>query len=88
MGTRGMTGRHLDIWNAKQTHFIPYSRKFVEGANFRELLKNTIFAEKTSMDCSLLPCQMTPRPKFRRENFHYNREICESFLPRKLSAIR
>ena len=31
--------------------------------NFRELVKNTIFTEKTSADCSLLPCQRTPHSK-------------------------
>ena len=37
-----------------------------KGENFRELVKNMIFLEKTFTDCSLLPCQRTPRPKFCR----------------------
>ena len=32
-----------------------------EGEKFHELVKNTIFMEKTFVDCSLLLCQRTPR---------------------------
>ena len=31
--------------------------------NFHELVKNTIFAEKTFADCLLLPCQWMPCPQ-------------------------
>ena len=37
--------------------------------NFCELVKNTIFVEKTCADCSPAPSQRTPRPKVRGENF-------------------
>ena len=45
-------------------------RKWHNCSNFREFVKNTIFAEKTLADCSLFPRQRTPRPQI---------------LPRKLS---
>ena len=48
------------------------------------------FTEKTFVDCSLLPHQRMPHPKFHRENFRVqsqNCEICESFLPQKFSAV-
>ena len=35
---------------------------------FCEFVKNTIFTEKTCVDCSLLPCQRIPHPKFCGEN--------------------
>ena len=38
-----------------------------EGENFRKLVKNTIFTEKTFTDCLLLPRQRTPRPRISRE---------------------
>ena len=38
--------------------------------------------EKNFTDCSLLPCQRTPHPP------NFVEKICESFLPRKLPAIR
>ena len=34
-----------------------------EGENFRELVKNTIFTEKTFTDCSLLPRRKTASPQ-------------------------
>ena len=34
-----------------------------EGENFCELVKNTIFTEKTFTDCSLGPCQRTQHPQ-------------------------
>jgi len=37
-----------------------------EGENFRKLVKNTIFAEKTFADCSLLLHQRTPRSQISR----------------------
>ena len=39
------------------------------AVNFCELVKNTIFAEKTFADCLLLPHQRMPCSKFRGENF-------------------
>ena len=39
-----------------------------KGENFCEFVKNMIFAEKTFVDCSLLPCQRMPRLKFCGEN--------------------
>ena len=44
----------------------PVERKTFEGENFHKLVKNTIFVEKTFMDCSLLPYQRTPCPKSSR----------------------
>ena len=38
-----------------------------ERENFHELVKNTIFTEKTFADCSLLLHQRTPHPKFHRK---------------------
>ena len=72
-----------------QTTFT-IQRKAFEGENFRELVKIQFSQRKTFAGCSLLPHQRTPRPKFRGENFRVqpqNREICESFLPQKFSAI-
>ena len=40
-----------------------------QGRKLSRIGENTIFAEKTFADCSLLPCQRTPRPKFCGENF-------------------
>ena len=51
-------GTCLWVWSKK----IPYSGK-LEGENFRELVKNMIFAEKTFADCSYLLRQRRPRPK-------------------------
>ena len=45
---------------------LPYSGKLSREKTFA---KNTIFAERTFADCSLLPRQRTPRSKFRGENF-------------------
>ena len=58
-------------------------RETFEGENFRKLVKNTIFAEKTFADCLAFaaPKGATP-PKFLRGNF------CEqqNFSPSKLSS--
>ena len=40
-----------------------------EGENFHELVKNTIFTEKTFADCSLVLRQRTPRPQIRGQSF-------------------
>ena len=39
------------------------------GRKLSRIGENMIFAEKTFVDCSLLPCWRTPHPKFRGENF-------------------
>ena len=67
--------------------------KTFEGEDFRELVKITIFAEKTFTDCSVLPYQRTPHPKqnFAKKTFtnsHKTMKIHESFLPQKFPAIR
>ena len=75
--------------NVKQR--LTYYGKLSREKTFVNWWKIQIFAEKTSMVCSLLPCQRTPRHNFRRENFSewpQNHKIHESFLPRKFSAIR
>ena len=41
-------------------------RETFEGENFRELVKNTTFAEKTYADCSLLPHQHMLSPQTSR----------------------
>ena len=41
-----------------------------EGENFRKLVKNTIFAEKTFADCSLCCTKGRHAPKFHGVNFH------------------
>ena len=51
-----------------------------EVENFREVMKNTIFVEKTLVDCLLLPRQRCYAPKFRGEIFReqpQNHEIRE-----------
>ena len=44
-------------------------RETFEGENFCELVKNTIFTEKTFVDCSLVPCQGRHAPIFHGENY-------------------
>ena len=47
--------------------------------------------EKTFADCLLCHTKGCPTPNFMEKTFtfcHKNREICESFLPRKFSAIQ
>ena len=52
---------------------IPYSGKLLREKIFVNcMVKNMLFAEKTSVDCSLLLSQMTPRPKFCGDNFCYS----------------
>ena len=50
-------------------------RETIEGENFRELVKNMIFTEKTFADCSLVLRQRCHTPKFcgekQRISFHY-----------------
>ena len=55
-----------------------------------ELVKNTIFAEKTFTDCSLLPCQRMPRPQISQRNLSRiatkPRNSCK-FSPLKVSCF-
>ena len=63
----------------------------IRGGNCCELVENTIFVAKTFANCSLLPCQRVPRPKFCRENFckkAQNHEIHKRFLPRKFPTVQ
>ena len=43
-----------------------------QGRKLLQIGENTIFVEKTFMDCSLLSCQRTPRPKFAEKIFAYS----------------
>ena len=55
-----------------------------EGEDFRKLMKNTIFAEKTVTNCSLLPCQGCYTSKFLGRKLHeqpQNSEICKPPFP-------
>ena len=57
------------------------------GRKLSQIGEKMIFVDKTFVDCSFLPRQRTPRPKFHGENFRVqpqNREIRKSFLPRKV----
>ena len=49
---------------------VTVKQETFEVENFYELVKNMIFAEKTVVDCSLLPHHGCIVPKFRREKFH------------------
>ena len=42
---------------------LPYTGKLLRQKNFRESVKNTIFAEKTFGDCSLSLRQRMPCPQ-------------------------
>ena len=55
------------VMMALVTICIPYSRKLSREKTFA---KNTLFAEKTFTDCSLLQRQRCHAPKFCAENFH------------------
>ena len=49
-----------------------------QGELFRELVKNTIFTEKTFTDCSLLPRQKIPHPKISwRKTFANSRKTAK-----------
>jgi len=54
VSTATMCGSH--------THIL-YSGKLLREKTFANWLKNTIFAEKTFTDCSLLPCRKVPSPQ-------------------------
>ena len=56
-----LTSQHFYIPTVLQETF--------EGENFRELVKNTILAEKTFADCSLRHTEGRHTPNFRGENF-------------------
>ena len=56
---------------------IPYSGKLSREKTFARIGGNTIFAEKTCADCSLLQRQRTSRPKFRGENFAYSHKTAK-----------
>ena len=60
-------------------------RETFERENFRELVKNTIFVEKTFMDCSLMPKDNTP-PNFVEKTFMNSHKIANSqkFSPSKV----
>ena len=48
---------------------VTVEQETLEVENFRKLVKNMIFVEKTFVDCSLLPCHGCIVPKFCGENF-------------------
>ena len=84
---------HVPLWNG--THFYwklklhTVYQKMLEGENFHELVKNTIFSEKTFADCLLLPCQRMPHPQIswrKLSRVTTNCKICRSFLPQKFSC--
>ena len=88
MDTRGMAGRDtLTFGMLNRLSLIPYSGKLLREKTFVNcMVKNAIFTEKTSVDCSLLLSQMTPHPKFRYS--HKTTKFIKSFLPQKFSAIQ
>ena len=69
MGTRGMTGRHLDIWNAKQTHFIPYSRKLSREQTFVNCWKIRFSQRKLRWIARFCRAKWCHAPNFAEKTF-------------------
>ena len=70
---------------------VPYKRETFKGENFRKLVKNMIFAEKTFADFSLVPRQRMPHSQILwRELLQIATKLqnLQSFLPHKFPAIR
>ena len=57
------------VGEGEKTFYIYHIAGTFKRENFCELVKNTIFVEKTCVDCSPAPSQRTPRPKVRGEDF-------------------
>ena len=47
------------------------------GRKLSRIGENTIFAEKTFADCSLLQCQRTPHPNFAEKTFTFSHETAK-----------
>ena len=67
----------LTVYNKQMRHDLVantltkdtiYQETFM-GEKFHELVENKIFAEKSFMDCSLVPLKDATPPKFCNENF-------------------
>ena len=56
-----------DVHHSSCSDIIPYSGKRSREKTFCELVKNTIFVEKTFADCLVLQHQRCHAPKFHGE---------------------